>query len=305
VGADTYNGTPGHPNVFQGRQVPGSNNQQIQFTIPLDGGAPHTIRVTNLRANTAFLLGSPPPPGFGSSLQTFVTLSGAGISTTIIATNGSLKNPTLSVTGSSLASYAQCSASGTKSGGSITVSEGFPGAWKARNWRQIQDNGTFVGFADWQYNNTTKWNAADLIQNVANAFYSTETGFFFPPNTDAPPLNPPPGISNSSSTPPGNNPLIANGTGIENAGSVSNGTRMAFVFSNVPAGSNATVPSVIPLTDSFSLTQTGVMIAVAGTDSHGAGGTPMTSGAPIPLADTGTNMVVYEFCSPILFRLNP
>ena len=37
-GDTIYNGTFGHPNVFQGRQVPASNNQIIQFIgVPLDG----------------------------------------------------------------------------------------------------------------------------------------------------------------------------------------------------------------------------------------------------------------------------
>jgi hypothetical protein len=56
-GASIYNGSIGQPNVFQGRQVPGSNNQIIQFLgIPIDGGT-HTLRITNLRGNAVFLSG--------------------------------------------------------------------------------------------------------------------------------------------------------------------------------------------------------------------------------------------------------
>ena len=56
-GSSIYNGSFGHPNVFQGRQVVGSQNQIIQFIgVPLDGGD-HTLRIANLRADGAFLSG--------------------------------------------------------------------------------------------------------------------------------------------------------------------------------------------------------------------------------------------------------
>ena len=51
-GTSTYDGTAGHPNVFQGRVIDGSNFRTIQFVqVPLDPpgpGAFHSYRITNL-----------------------------------------------------------------------------------------------------------------------------------------------------------------------------------------------------------------------------------------------------------------
>jgi len=58
--ASTYDGSPGHPNVFQGRITNGTNFTAIQFVgVPLDPPgaglgpfpASRTFRITNLRAN--------------------------------------------------------------------------------------------------------------------------------------------------------------------------------------------------------------------------------------------------------------
>src|ERR1700681_1606836 len=65
TGAGIYDGTAGHPNVFQGRQVNNSGGQAIQFIgVPIDApgsalinGIPpvRTLRITNVRVNAAAL----------------------------------------------------------------------------------------------------------------------------------------------------------------------------------------------------------------------------------------------------------
>jgi len=69
-----YDGTPGHPNVFQGQQL---SNNSLTFTLPLDQPGDlksHTIRFTNLRA-AASMLGQIMPPAFGH-IMSIVSASG-------------------------------------------------------------------------------------------------------------------------------------------------------------------------------------------------------------------------------------
>jgi len=299
--ASIYNGSVGHPNVFQGRQVPGSNNQIIQFFgVPIDGGS-HTLRITNLRGNAVFLSGGRVTNsnfGFGLTFQTFVTFSPNSVNAQLInVTNGSIRNGLDSVTSTPAGPYLQCaSASGSVSGGSITLAEGFPAAWKVRNWRQINDNGSFVEFG-WQYTGTNFYNVTDMVQNVPGAQYNTESGFMYPPPNvaDLPPINPPPGISNSTGVPSGNNPFssgVGDPSGISTAGTVSNGTRFAIRFANIPAGVTVSVPGQVNLIDTSGGTgTTGVMLTVGSTDANGAGG---TVGAGNLTSSGATFTVIYE-----------
>ena len=246
-GTPTYSGALHHPNVFQGRQVVGSNNQIIQFIgVPLDGGT-HTLRITNIRANAVFLSGGRITNsnfGVGLTFQTFVTFTSPNsVNAQLInVTNGSIRNGLDSVSGTTAGPYLQCIFTTVESvsGGSVTLLEGFPSAFKARNWEQINDNGLYVGTADWQYQGTSVFTTADMDQNVPNAFYNTESGFMFPPTGTVPPVfNPPLGISSVTGSPAGNTPFTSpntDETGIGSAGSASNGTRFAVVFSNIPAG---------------------------------------------------------------------
>jgi hypothetical protein len=308
-GVSIYNGSVGHPNVFQGRQVPGSQNQIIQFIgIPLDGGY-HTIRIANLRASAAFLSGgriskNGVNQGQGVTFQLFVTITFPDSTTqTINATNGRIQNGLDSVTSTPAGPYLQCAftAPGSVSAGSITLTEGYPGAWAVRNWRQINDNGTFNGLADWQYNGTNFYSLTDMVQNVPEAsyffFHTTESGFMYPPSNvaDLPPINPPPGTSNATTTPSGNSPFssgVGDPTGISTAGTVSNGTRFAIKFANIPAGVTVRVPGQVNLIDTSGGTgTTGVMLTVGSTDANGAGG---TVGAGNLTSSGATFTVIYE-----------
>ena len=304
-GTGIYNGSVGHPNVFQGRQVFGSLNQ-IQFAgVPLDGGT-HTLRITNLRVSAAFLNAGgfgnvTPPPG----LLLFVNIHSSNSDISIQSTNGQILNGLGSVTSTPAGPFLQCaSAPGSISGGSITLTEGFPNAWRVRNWRQINDNGSFTGSAVWQYNGTNFYNVADMVQNVPDAFYSTESGFMYPPPSvaDLPPINPPWGISNSNGVPSENNPLssgVSDPTGISTAGTVSNGTRFAVKFANIPTGVTISVPGQVNLTDISGNTGTsGVMLAVGNPDANGSGG---TVGAGTLTSSGASFTAIYEviFADPL------
>jgi hypothetical protein len=289
--------------VFQGRQVVGSNNQIIQFIgVPLDGGT-HTLRITNIRANAVFLSGGRITNsnfGVGLTFQTFVTFTSPNsVNAQLInVTNGSIRNGLDSVTGSTAGPYLQCIFTTVEdvSAGSVTLVEGFPSAFKARNWEQIADNGLYVGTADWQYQGTSNFTTNDNVQNVPNAFYSTESGFMFPATATVPIPNPPQGISSAGGSPAGNTPFTSgtgDPTGISQAGSVSNGTRFAVVFSNIPAGTVISVPQKVDLINisGGNGAHTGTMLAVGGTDSDGSGsgGTVGVGG----ITTSGTNFTVF------------
>jgi hypothetical protein len=294
--------TPGHPNVFQGRQVSGSGNQIIQFIgVPLDGGS-HILRITNLRGNAVQLSGghiTNPNFGLGLSFQTIVTFTSPNsVNAQLIqVVNGSIRNGLDSVSGTNAGPFLQCTFNRARSvdGGSITLLEGFASAWKVRNWRQIQDNGAFVGTPDWQYNGTSVYSLVDVTQNVPGSQYNTESGFMYPPPPVLPPgINPPQGISNSFGTPPGNQAFTDTpDTGISSAGSVSNGTRFAIKFASIPAGTTISVPAAINLINvsGGNGNITGRMLAVGGTDANGAGGNVGVGGT----ITSGVNFtVIYE-----------
>jgi len=303
-----YNGANGHPNAFQGRQVTASNNQIIQFIgVPLDGGN-HTLRITNLRGNAVFLSGGRITNsnfGVGLTFQTFVTFTSPNsVNAQLInVTNGSIRNGLDSVTGTPAGPYLQCTFTSTTavSGGSVTLNEGFPSAWKVRNWQQINDNGVFIGTPDYQYiANSKVFTTADMVQNVPGAQYNTESGFMYPPPPAAtvPATNPPQGISNSTGTPPGNQAFADTpDTGLSSVGTVSNGTRFAIQFSNIPAGTTISVPNSVNLlnvsgaSSSTTPVVSGVMLAICNTDSDGSG----SGGTICPAAATtsGSNFTVF------------
>jgi len=310
-GTATYGGTAGHPNVFQGRQVTNSSNQSIQFIgVPLDGGT-HTLRITNLRGNAVQISGGNAGTNFspGLTFNTFVTFTSPNsVNAQLInVTNGSIRQGLTTVSGTSMGPFLQCifTSATTRSGATVTLTEGFPSAFKARNWRQINDNGTYVFTPDWQYTpplGVPVYNTADLAQNVPNAFYETESGFMYPPAAVAgvPAPNPPPGISNATGVPAGDQPFTSGAgdpTGISSAGTVTNGTRFAVAFSNIPAGTTITVPGTVPLTNiSGGTGQTGVLVTVNGTDADGSG-----SGGTVSNTGTITSGANFEVFYEVVF----
>ena len=293
-GMTTYIGYAGHPNVFQGRVMPNTGGTGIQFVdMPIDPPGPGNnliIRITNIRINSVAVTG-----GNVSNANSGIVYASIGATTpnslaflNNTVQTATIRNGLLSITGAQAGPYPQCD-SGSRPGGSITVTEGFPSAWKTRNWASMQSNGAPNQNSDWIYNGGLQ-NPTDLNQNVPGAFYATESAFMYPnANTaDPSPSNAPigtapePGVAtaiNASQEP--SKPFGATTTGLQLAGTVSNGTRFVFVFNNIPLGSNASVPAVVNVTNAQAATTaiTGVVVNVTGADADGAGGALNTTTA--------------------------
>jgi hypothetical protein len=312
-GTQSVDGSNARPNVFQARVVNNSNGTAIQFIgVPVDPPGPPTVlgatppirsmRITNLRVNAvSFGITAGGPFNLTATVQSVVTFNGTnfGGSQVINVVNGTVRVGLTvgSAPANATATFLQCNATDGTIGTAITLTEGFPTAFKVRNWEQIQDNGTppAMGGGDWSYNSpSTVWTATDLNQNVPNALYNTESGLMFPPGLANPSVpdamtgNPPPGTGPSGTWAGGipfNSPQH-----IDLAGTASQGTRFAIHFSNIPVGSNPTIPRYVYL---FSgVVKTGVMVAVTGADAHGAGGTPVSSGPDIPV--DSNSLAIYE-----------
>ena len=307
TGAGVYNGTSGRPNVFQGQQVPASGGTAIQFVgVPFDpqqagvisGPNVRVFRITNLRYNAASLGvygGGGLAPAF---LHTIVAFNGPnfGGNQIIQVVNGTVLGG-LVVTSSANASpanFLQCTASNGNAKNDIILTEGFPNAFKVRNWRQIQDNGIPPSGGDWSYKGAPTWTQADVNQNVPNALYNTESGLMFPPGISDPSIsNPPPGTG-ASDVSPGGTPFadVAGVGGIDKAGTVTQGTRVAVMFSTAPNHSNPSVPNLVNLTDGATIT--GVMALVPGADANGAGGLPTQVPGTTAISDLPGGVAVYE-----------
>ena len=301
-GLNVYNGTAGRPNVFQGRQVSTSAGTAIQFLgIPLDAAPTsgtnlvRTMRITNLRVDATRLgiFGNT-----GSFTNAFINMTvnfngtNFGGQQVINVVTGTVRGG-LVVTKSSDNSYGvndylQCTARSSIGKRSINLTEGFSTAFKVRNWKQIQDNGTFTG-SDWSPSATisTVYNSADIRQNVPNALYNTESGLMFPASAAAPTggNNPPQGTG-SSYLSPGGTPF-SNLQGIENAGTVTQGTRFYLKFGAIPGGSNPSIPNVVGLKSGTPSVTTGYIALVLGADANGAGGAPAGNSGGLPTITAG------------------
>jgi hypothetical protein len=334
-GTGDYDGTAGRPNVFQGRQVDGSFGQAIQFIgVPIDPPGPpilgngtngcntgvtcvpsRSMRITNLRVNAVALnvynLGN----SFSfTTINTTVTFNGTNFGGNQIFTvpNGTVRIGLLVsqstatddlLTGA--ATFLQCNAVSGYTTNSIKLTEGFPTAFRVRNFAQIIANGTPPGTPGqfYQWNGGTSITDPNINQNVPNALYNTETGINFDPALATPSPNPPAGTGSNGVAPTGTafNSSTDN-TGISSAGEPSQGTRFAIRFSGIPVGSNPSVPTSVDLdTGSIGDVDTGVIVLVCGTDAHGYGGSTAacdTSGiggtSPITLDANGNGIVVYE-----------
>jgi hypothetical protein len=170
----------------------------------------------------------------------------------------------------------------------IRLSEGFASSWKVQNWAEISDlddvGGGFGNYNGVYYDlhpsiiGTTFLPPTSLPseqrQNVPAAIYNTESGFTGHPTSQADSVPKPPlGIGTIPVTAtPGvlKHRLGTTGTGIENAGRATQGTRLAFTFQNIPAGSTAWVPSMVFITRAGTNTITGIAVRVT-TSSNGSG----------------------------------
>jgi hypothetical protein len=312
----TYDGTAGHPNVYQGRQglAQNSGNTNIMLfngvpfnapgPIPVGANDPlaghRVIRITNIRANS--------PQVAGGFLLAEVT---ASINITGIA-NITISQPTQrvanvaiglqSVSAGTPLVFVQCSAQTLTS--TVRFREGFPSSFKAKGLEQNVANGTIANVL--RYNGTTSsYGSGILNQNVPGANYFSESGFVSVgangqgiTGVNPGPPNPPAGIG--PNVPSTGGVGLSNSTNIASAGIATQGTRLALTFTNVPAGMTMTAANVVNLVQSGTALVTGVAVRTNVVSARGDGPfTPFSSGTSVI---ANNDLVVYEvlFADPLI-----
>jgi len=283
VPSATYNGTPGHPNVFQGRQALNSlsNNSVVFNSIPFDppGTGTRFLRITNVRVDANALGVSAPTvqipitmgigsSGLGSLPLSFLSLTVAtaqqGVTATVIAKN--LTFAQCVAVNSGLLKATDVYGSTYYTGTAVRFTEGFSNSWKVKNIAGTLANGTFNQAQNgdaWIYNHATDplLLPADLNQNVPGTNYFTESGFESLTVAANPSPNPPQGFQNFGNSVLTTIPLSSgqpllnvtpttgvtnNGSsGINGAGVANQGTRLAISLQGVPNGLSLFVPPVI------------------------------------------------------------
>jgi hypothetical protein len=306
VGAvGSYNGTAGHPNIFQGVQ---NGVNAISWTgVPID--APGTsgtrvIRITNIRAN-AFQLGvsSTLVP---TQISEIIAVNG---STNLVinqpsggnvvgqVTPGLLQPPTITLGGvPGAALYQQCAsvntylisppppgAVTTDAGIVVTATEGFAYSFKPQSYAQIIAAKTT---ADYEAPGTPSF------QDIPGYIYRSEGGFT-PENA---------ALAELTSTTVG-----------EQIGVADRGTQLQFTVAGLSSGVTLYAPSYIYLSGPYGAgTPVGVAVLINQSQSVGGafatsssvpvayspvggGATVTPNGAPIPIASSGTSAtLVYE-----------
>jgi len=293
-----YNGSTGHPNIFQGYQ--NGVNTIAWNGVPVDppgtSGA-RILRFTNIRAN-AFQL------GVSSTLvptQIFALISLNGSTNLTVNQNstgtaigtvipGLLQPPTValgSIPGP--ASYQQCNSvntyliptlgvSPTDSGITVTATEGFAYSFKPQNYGQYY-NVRYAAAPDYLAPGQL------YLQNVPGFSYQTESGF-------APAVV---GLTQPSS-------------GTEVVGYADHGTQIQFTVSGISSGVTLYAPSYVYLTGNYG-GGTPIGMAVLVSQSSVAGGAFATTtnipvvlapsvgvnGTPVPVSSSGASAtLVYE-----------
>ncbi len=307
TGAGTYNGTTGRPNVFQARQT--GVNQVTFFGVPIDApgtSGTRTIRITNVRSNANQL-------GVSSTLVPTQIVANISVSPPNLLP---INNPQQTVafvsrglTSSvqSALSFVQCNSanpdiagdpskalnSGGQSGQQFTVrfDEGFPSAWKEKNYQTHISNfptvtagvPTFPGVYP-----------GDSAQDTVGSSYFSESGFEVNGASIVAP-----GI------PAGYGPFLpANAAfptvrGMNLAGVANAGTRLMVNFGSVANGSQIFVPTRVNLTiPAVSSTTISGFAVLVNTDANGGGSYSAASGnsaglAPVTITG-GNGMAVYE-----------
>ena len=262
TGLSVYNGSPGRPNVFQGKQT--SPNSVTFLGIPVDppgASGSRVFRITNIRANANALgVGAPPPTPIVETVSPtppqFLPVSNP--SQTVAFIQGGL---TASVSG--VPNFSQCVAQNGNLAGdpsqsgisqfSVRLRENFATAFKRRN--VATSNSTPTALAN--------------QNSLTVGTYNTETGFF---NMGF--------------------PAIAGRGNLGLAGLADQGTRLLISFGNIPAGVSLfshVSPTVSGGTD---------VVRMVATNSVGSGVYTPVSGnasgiAPISLAG-GSGTAAYE-----------
>jgi hypothetical protein len=290
--ANTYNGTAGHPNVFQGRSfrlITGQYNQVVFAGIPIDppgttcpnpvnGQCHRIIRITNIR-------------GDATSKSVVVANVTQTVTADLIINPSSglpVDNPehsvarvTLGLIGPALnaakVDFIQCSSLGSQTQSLVyTFQEGFNEAFKPQSLTQVLLNGAAKPSYTFVAANTTQGVLNN--QNVPGAVYDTESGFtnaLAAANGDVPTNaltgGPPSGGAGNGA------PFTNTGgsaTNIAAAGIATQGTRLFVSFSSIPAGSSVTAPNCVNLVNVIGGGTTGIAVQITGSTASGFGGTP-------------------------------
>ena len=253
----TYNGTAGHPNVFQGRQALSGNNSVVFQGVPFDppGTLTRYLRITNVRANangagiaqanqTSVIT-----MGIASSGNNVLQLSIASqaVATVLKGLNSSTvySNTTFAqclsqakglLTASPAPPYGISGCGSSSCDGSVNneftsgfanpmirFSEGFASSWKTKNVIFTLTNGAYTGGTAgsdaYTYNGLDAY-PPDVDQNVPGVSYNAESGFTHPgtPSTTVLPQNPPLGFVTGNNYVTGSQYAFGNGAGNGNTG---------------------------------------------------------------------------------------
>ena len=283
--AGSYNGTPGHYNIFQGVQV-GVNT--IAWTgVPIDApgsAGTRVIRITNIRAN-AFQLGvsSTLVPTQISEIiavngsQTILVNQPSGGNVVGQVTPGLLQPPTISQSGiPGAVTYSQCNSVNTyllsppgtavtDTGISVGVTEGFAYSFKPQNYAQIASAfaGTYTG------------PGSPVPQDIPGFSYKSESGFTPQPAA----------FTGAGST------LTSTVSG-EQIGYADRGTQLQFTVAGVASGVTLYAPSYVYLTGPYGI-GTVVGVAVLINQSQSIGGAFSTS-STVPIAYEGSGGILYS-----------
>jgi hypothetical protein len=258
-----YDGSPGHPNVFQGQST--ALNSILFASVPIEPPGQvtpiRTMRITNVRVD-AFSLGIPAIGGSPISITMTVATSpfiGSETGTVGLGVAGQQfsvpTSPTLQQCASQNASLAGDLSSNGVPQFQLNFQEGFPTAFKPMNTAPVADFDLPPPLAD---------------QNQPGAVYTSETGFF-------------------------NHlfPAIAGQGNLALAGLPTQGTRLIARFIDVPAGVQLFGNSIVHMTPNSNS-----VLRMVETGPFGGGpfsATPGNSFGIAPLAGSGsTRTAVYE-----------
>lgn len=300
TGLGTYDGSPGHPNVFQGRLI--APNQVMFTAVPIDppaAGRERSLRVTNLRANAAFLRSDSSYPGvigaMAASPATSLLLSPGGLYMGQVLSNlaSSAGTPaTLNVcSGANTVVYNDISrplGTGTQDGQQFSVSfpDAFSALWKERNIAfHIANAGSSLSFP------------ADASQDMPGSLYRTESGFESV------------GVS-PAAVPWGYEPFLPAASafpsvrGLNLAGTADHGTRIYLRFSGIPTGVKVLVPVMFNASTS-SVAEAGIGKAVLISSTGSAPFSPVpgnVAGLASLVVDSGVATAIYEVAYRGLFN---
>lgn len=221
-----YNGTPGHPNLFQGSWNPSLPQYVDWWGIPIDppGTQNRIIRITNVRADASLI---------GVSWTPVPSTIDAGVSITPVqyppgGFSFSTSQPVATVLPTLYSCFNFQNSAVAPSGFIVQVQEGFNAAFLPRNFAQYPATSTnhFAAFVNLNGTATITMPvpsaSANGLQNVLGFPYLSESGF----------------VTSATG-------LLGDGTSTGALGLADTGTQLSFQLTNIPTGTTVQVPNTI------------------------------------------------------------